>query len=137
MIGWLYRRLIKKDEGVSAVEFAIILPILLLLLIGIIEFGWLLNGYITITGGAREGARLAVLGKNDSEIETAVKEHTVDLMLSGDLRINTSRDIPGEETVVTVSGDLPLLVGFFNFLGDPFTISADATMRQEIGYKAD
>lgn len=134
MIGWFSRRLIKKDEGVSAVEFAIIMPILLLLVIGIIEFGWLLNGYITLLGGAREGARQAVLGKNDLEIEAAVEDHTIDLVLSGDLNVDTTRGIPGEETIVIVSGDLPLLIGFFNFLDDPLNITVTATMRQEIGF---
>jgi hypothetical protein len=43
------------------VEFALVLPLLLLLLFGIIDFGRALNAQITITQAAREGARLAAL----------------------------------------------------------------------------
>lgn len=44
---------LKRDEkGQSLVEFALILPILVLILLGIIEFGWLFNGKITLTSAA-------------------------------------------------------------------------------------
>ena len=49
------------DGGAAAVEFALMLPLLLLLLFGIIDFGRALNAQITITQAAREGARLAAL----------------------------------------------------------------------------
>jgi Flp pilus assembly protein TadG len=50
------------DRGSVAVEFALLLPVLLLLLFGIIDFGRALNAQITLTQAAREGARLASLG---------------------------------------------------------------------------
>jgi hypothetical protein len=45
------------------VEFALVLPLLLLVVFGIIDFGRALNAQITITQAAREGARLAALGQ--------------------------------------------------------------------------
>jgi len=45
------------------VEFALLLPLLLLLVFGIIDFGRALNAQITLTQAAREGARLAALGQ--------------------------------------------------------------------------
>jgi len=50
-----------RDRGAAMVEFALLLPLLLLLLFGIIDFGRALNAQITITQAAREGARLAAL----------------------------------------------------------------------------
>ncbi|NUO60565.1 MAG: pilus assembly protein [Hamadaea sp.] len=49
------------DRGASAVEFALVLPMLLLLVFGIIDFGRLLNAQIKTTEAAREGARAATV----------------------------------------------------------------------------
>lgn len=52
------------DSGVAAVELALVLPILLVLVFGIIDFGRMLNAQITLTQAAREGARWAALGQS-------------------------------------------------------------------------
>jgi Flp pilus assembly protein TadG len=52
-----------RDRGAAAVEFAIMLPLLLLLVFGIIDFGRALNAQVTITQAAREGARLTALNQ--------------------------------------------------------------------------
>jgi Flp pilus assembly protein TadG len=58
------RRLLgERDRGAAAVEFALMLPLLLLLLFGIIDFGRALNAQVTITQAAREGARLTALNQ--------------------------------------------------------------------------
>lgn len=59
--GWLMRRL-KGERGASLVEFAFVLPILVTLVFGIVEFGISYNNYISLRQGAREGARMAVVG---------------------------------------------------------------------------
>ncbi|HUZ54815.1 MAG TPA: TadE family protein [Streptosporangiaceae bacterium] len=53
----------KRDRGAAAVEFALLLPLLLLLLFGIIDFGRALNAQVTLTQAAREGARLTALNQ--------------------------------------------------------------------------
>jgi Flp pilus assembly protein TadG len=61
----------KPDErGVSAVEFALLLPLLLLILFGIIEFGLILYDKAVITNASREVARAAIaLGTNATDIQ--------------------------------------------------------------------
>ena len=54
-----------RDRGAAAVEFALLLPVLLLLIFGIIDFGRALNAQITLTQAAREGARLEALGESN------------------------------------------------------------------------
>jgi Flp pilus assembly protein TadG len=54
-----------RDRGAAAVEFALLLPVLLLIVFGIIDFGRALNAQITLTQAAREGARLAALNQAD------------------------------------------------------------------------
>lgn len=53
----------QHDGGAAAVEFALMLPLLLLLVFGIIDFGRALSAQVTITQAAREGARLTALNQ--------------------------------------------------------------------------
>ncbi len=51
----------RSEDGAQLVEFALVLPLLLLVVLGIAEFGFIFQRYEVITNAAREGARLAVL----------------------------------------------------------------------------
>ena len=55
------RHRMSRDDGVAAVEFAIILPVLALLLFGVLEFGRVWSQYQVFQGAAREGARCAAV----------------------------------------------------------------------------
>ena len=59
------RRLVTRraERGAAAVEMALVLPMLLFVVFGIIDFGRLLNAQITLTEAAREGARAAAMGQ--------------------------------------------------------------------------
>ena len=54
-----------REDGAAAVEFALLLPLLVLLLFGFIQFGTAFNTRIQATNAAREAARLAVIGIDD------------------------------------------------------------------------
>jgi len=60
------KNIIKDQNGVTAVEFAIILPLLLVFMFGIIEFSLLLYNKAMITNASREAARNAVVFRNPS-----------------------------------------------------------------------
>lgn len=62
------------ERGQSAVEMALVLPVLLLVLFGITEFGRLLGAYVTVQNAAREGARLGITGADDPAIEAKVRD---------------------------------------------------------------
>ena len=55
------RRRLGGERGAELIEFALTLPILLLVVLGIIEFGFVFREYEVVTNAAREGARIAVL----------------------------------------------------------------------------
>jgi Flp pilus assembly protein TadG len=57
------RRDMKNERGQTTTEFAIVLPILCLLLFGIIQFGILFNNYVTLTDAVRAGARKAAVSR--------------------------------------------------------------------------
>lgn len=61
------------DRGAVLVEFALIVPILLVLLVGIFEFGLLYSAQVSIQGAAREGARSLALGESPGAVEHAVE----------------------------------------------------------------
>ena len=54
---------IKSENGASAVEFALVMPLLFVLIFGIIEFGIFLYDKAVITNASREGARAGVVAR--------------------------------------------------------------------------
>ena len=70
-----YHRL-RCDKGAELIEFALVLPLLLLLLFGIIDFGFLFQRYEAVTNAAREGARIAVLpGYAQADVQARVTQY--------------------------------------------------------------
>ena len=63
---------LKNERGQSMVEFAIMLPLLILIVMGILEFGMMMNSYLGINNAAREGARLGIVGGTDTQIQNII-----------------------------------------------------------------
>lgn len=55
-----------REDGASLIEFAVIMPLIIILLLGIIEFGWVFGQYNDVRHGAREGARIAAVNQGDN-----------------------------------------------------------------------
>ncbi len=74
------------ERSQSLVEFALVAPILLLLLFGIVDFGRVIYTYITINQAVNEGARTAIRDSprlpTNADVENAVKQHAVDVSLA-------------------------------------------------------
>jgi Flp pilus assembly protein TadG len=62
-----------KRRGASIVEFALIVPVVLAILLGILESAWMSKNYLSVANAAREGARSASLGKTTTVIRTRVQ----------------------------------------------------------------
>ena len=61
------KRFTKNEQGQTMTEFALVLPILVVFLFGIIQFGIAFNNYVTITDAARAGARKAAVSRESSD----------------------------------------------------------------------
>lgn len=131
-------KLFKNEEGQSLVEFALVLPILMLILLGIIEFGWLFNAKITMTSAAREGARVYAIKGNEADFCVLVMEAVTDAtgnLLVSDLSAicNPITSLDGDSSVkmakVTVTGSIKPLVGFI--VREDVEMTATAEMRVE------
>src|SRR5215831_20227506 len=69
----------RSQRGAELIEFALVLPILLLLVLGIVDFGFLFQRLEVVTNAAREGARIAVLPSYDAyDIRVRVNNYLVD-----------------------------------------------------------
>ena len=63
----------KSERGAAAVEFAILAPILIMLLLGIMEFGRAYNAQITLSNAAREGVRVMAINNSSPSAKAAVQ----------------------------------------------------------------
>ena len=71
-----------SDVGAELVELALALPILLLLLLGVADFGFMLQAYGVVNNAAREGARLAIMEGNGFTT-TVVQNHVASYISQG------------------------------------------------------
>jgi Flp pilus assembly protein TadG len=75
-----------RERGTSAVEFAIVFPLLVLLLFGIVEFSLILYDKAMLTNASREGARAGIVSqlvrKTDAEIKSVVDNYSKNYLLT-------------------------------------------------------
>jgi len=133
----MIRRFVKTERGQTLVELALVLPVLVLILFGILEFGRIFHSYIVITNAAREGARLGALGKSDEEIIARIREASPLYLADSRLRItklepNESARNPGVPLTVEVVYDVELVTPLISsILPNPITLKSTAVMRVE------
>ena len=136
----------KDDRGAELIELALVLPILLFIIAGIVDFGFLFQRYEVVTNAAREGARVAVLPgyDSDSNVTARVQQYLTSSGLSNTptvTRTPNSQTLPGGLVVQTVQVrvDYP---SSFSFIGpiagmvggsgwNTITLRATSTMRYE------
>ena len=139
MLKYFYQ-LKRNQKGQSLVEFALILPVLLLLVFGIIQFGIIFNGQISVTSAAREGARVAVV-LGEAEARNRVENALAGALLvdfdptdPGNVIFTTEDPKSGNELAVTVKASVPILVPLLPGLvgGTDFNLESTSVMRMEI-----
>jgi hypothetical protein len=130
----------RRERGVAVVEFAVLVPVLLLIVLGIGDFGLAMNTYNNETQLANEGARLASVNRNPGP--GTLQEYIKSQGDTADIRANASVGIcfpDGQSTVghpveVTVSLTHTFLPYLKNVLPGHIvskTITGKATMRLE------
>ena len=112
------------------VEFALVGPILMALLFGVIEFSWTFNQVLDVRHGAREGARLAAVNFSPTGVvgdaQTALIVATICNRVDAPEEVRVSLELatagadqPGDVGRVRVERDLDQLTGFYDqFLGN-------------------
>ena len=124
----------RHEKGQALVEFALVLPVLLVILCGIIDFGWLYYNQITLNNAAREGARYAVI-HYDPTIDW--KADATDRMLGSMVGVSSATAIisdPVEQQITaSVTAEPTILTGFTSTVLGRNTVElhASCTMRLE------
>lgn len=120
-----------SDRGAAAVEFALVVPILLALVIGIMEFGRAYNIQTTLSNAARDGVRVMALQNDSAAAKSAVKNAALGLDLPDSaIDVAPTNCAPTATTptaTVIVEYPLELLSGFLPI--DDFTLTGKGTMR--------
>jgi Flp pilus assembly protein TadG len=145
----LIRRLCGEDAA-QLVEFALVLPMLLLVVLGIAEFGFIFQRYEVVTNAAREGARMAVLpGYTNADViarvRTYVTQGRVTTTAANPNIVITNVTIPvgaglppvnAKRVVVTYTHTYTFLPNIGAWFGATYTtipLTAVAEMRKEAG----
>jgi len=127
----------RDDRGQALVEFALIMPFLLLFLVGIVEFGRAWNQHQVITDAAREGARKAVVF--DASVTVDTVENTIKRALAAAGINPAGATITGQGTWLldsnenaTVSISLPYRFIFFGALKQWTTGESTVQLRTSV-----
>lgn len=128
-------KLIKEKGGQALVEMALILPLLLLLFMGIFEFGRIFGAHLLISNLAREGVRYGVVGHNDSEIQNIILNRHAwldqDLIDVNIVPVFEER-VRGSSLEVEIEYPLTLMAPLIaDILPNPVPLSANCLMRVE------
>jgi len=114
----------RSDDGVALVEFALVLPVLALLLFGMLDFGKAFNYWIDETHLANEGARWAVVNKNPgSGGGTTLQEYIREQATTPELE---NGGTPSVASPLQVCIEFP--AGTSN-VGDPVKVTVETTYR--------
>ena len=129
-------KLLKKQSGQAMVELAIVLPILLLLVFGIIEFGRIYSTQLMAAHGAREGARAASVGATDNEIISIIGTRAFSTLDKDQLIIEIFPTQLSRQRGDGVSVKIQYPVKIFapiisNFLGETYIVKSEVIMRVE------
>ena len=129
---------LKKQDGQSVTEFALVLPILAFLLFAVIQFGVVFNNWVQLTDATRAGARKGAVSRHlgagaKTACENAVRASATNLKPSNGLTANCSTQPgfwqPGDE--LTVTATYPYSISLFGIISKSGVLSSTTKERVE------
>lgn len=121
----------KNESGQAMVELAIALPILLLLVFGIMDFGWLFYNKMGVENASREGARYAIVNADSASVTADVTALAKDICLDTDNTVVTLT-ISGTVATVTVTKNVPVLTPLAGIFTGGQTVEMTSTTKMRI-----
>jgi Flp pilus assembly protein TadG len=116
-----------NERGAAAVEFAILLPLLLLLVLGTIEFGRAYNAQITLTNAARDGVRVMAVANDPDGAQTAARNAAASVSTTipnSDVTLSTTTCSTGNQVTLTIKYNLSTITG----IAGPFPMTGKGVM---------
>jgi Flp pilus assembly protein TadG len=126
---------IRSERGQTMTEFAIVLPLLAVLLFGIIQLGIAFNNYMTVTDATRAGARKAAVSRDledpRSAAETAVRS-SASTLSQDDLDVDVQSNFePGSDVTVTASYPYSISLPLIGLVVTDGQLTSSTTERVE------
>ncbi len=116
-----------SERGAVAVEFALLAPVLVLLLLGIMEFGRAYNTQVSLSNAAREGVRVMAISNDQTAARTAAKNAAVALnprLADSNFTFSQASCTSGAQMSVTIKYTLSTLTG----IAGPFPMQGVGVM---------
>lgn len=110
------RRRLRGEDGQAMLEFALVLPIFLLILCGMLDYGWLYYNQLALNNICREGARYAVVSTAEDHTTDGIQRHIENYV---------EDTYPMQDIEVTVTYSKPL---------DPLNGDVTVTAQKEFRY---
>lgn len=120
------------DNGQTMVEFILVLPVLLIVLFGIVQFGITFKDYVTLTDAVRAGARTAAVSRNSANpaADTIARVKSATDLTPANVAVTvTSTWVHGDDVVVT--GKYPYSISLFGVVVASGQLSTTTTERVE------
>ena len=125
-----------SERGATAVEFAMLAPVLIMILMGIMEFGRAYNAQISLTNAAREAVRVMTISTNQATAQDTARDAAIDAAVSltpaltdADIAFNatngTGNCTTDAQMTVTVTYSLSTLTG----IAGPFAMTGIGVMQ--------
>jgi Flp pilus assembly protein TadG len=124
---------IRSEQGQTMTEFALVLPVLALILFAVIQFGIVFNNYVTLTDATRAGARKAAVSRQASDpvgnTVTAVRSSATDLNQSNlDVTVTSTWQPTAD---VSVTATYPYSISLLGMVVQSGRLSSTTTERVE------
>ncbi|MEX1029879.1 MAG: TadE family protein [Paenibacillaceae bacterium] len=129
----MFKRFISHEKGQSLVEFALLLPLLLYLVCGIIDFGRIMYTQMQLNLTTQEAVRLGGLGRSDADIRQYTLDH-VDHPTKVIVTITPSDSLrkSGDYVKVSLEEQMEYITPLMStVLPSPYRVVTDSTIRVE------
>lgn len=116
-----------SERGAAAVEFALVAPVLIALLLGIMEFGRAYNVQVSLSNASREGVRVMAISNDQAAAKTAAENAAVSLspgLTDANFTFSSPSCTTGSQMTVTINYTLSTLTG----IAGPFPLQGVGTM---------
>ncbi|WP_053367498.1 TadE/TadG family type IV pilus assembly protein [Bacillus sp. FJAT-27245] len=125
----------KSERGQSMVETALVLPLLMMLLFGIVDFGRAFHAYLTLDHAGREAARLASIGSEDTIIRNKINSSVAGLDTSKLTitisPVNKTNRPSGTDATIKLSYNIDLITPLLGSAISPLPLTNTTVMRVE------